>query len=187
MEAWFWYRGSGELDGKPEEERLEVEERDRREGWNDERLRGYECSRGWWSRSIARLESVNLTVSNNKGNLGMRPVEPNGTSSYFCLSYALREITFATWLRQRELPRIVDVTRGISMSSRHDSKEDSRLLLMSPREIISSRNRSLVFSVECTWPQRRGKKFAAVESRKDRVPRAVLCAPGTVPFPEGRG
>lgn len=74
------------------------------------------------------------------------------------------------------------------MSSRHDSKEDSRLLLMSSREIVSNRRRSLILSVACTWLQRRGKKFAAIEPRKDPVPWAVQpCAPGTVPFPEGRG
>ncbi|EGI64568.1 hypothetical protein G5I_06757 [Acromyrmex echinatior] len=56
----------------------------RRKGRNDgEKLWGYGYPQGWWGRSIARLESVDLTVS--KGNLDMSPVEPNGTSSYFCL------------------------------------------------------------------------------------------------------
>lgn len=150
MEAWFWYRRFDELDGKLEEEHLEVEKRlKKRMKWR-EIVERYGYPQGRWGRSIARLESVDLTVS--KGNLDMRPVEPNETSSYFCLSYVLWEITFATWLRQRELPRIVDVTTGISMFSRHDSKEDSRLLLMLAQEIIPSWSRSLIFSVACTWP-----------------------------------
>lgn len=73
-------------------------------------------------------------------------------------------------------------------SWRGSEKEDSHSSLMPSQKIVSHEHWSPIFSVACVWPQRRGKKFAAAEPRRDPIPRVVQpCAPGTVPFPEERG